>query len=280
MGLAILRHCRLPDSPRDAARAISFRPSARPCHHALNAALCLRASSQHLNLRNFQLGDVGRAAVAAALAGKRSLSSLRLFQVGLKADGLALLLRGNTTLKTLDVSGNPELGNEAASADASAAADAEVGGGAAGAASANNAGATLARFLAGNPSLRSLSAARCALPPSVGLQLANGLADRIADEQGTGDGLRTLELSENKFDAPTGHTLAAVLELSTCLVEFNCAGNPMSAAAFKAIHDAKAAVSKAYFKTEAGKKEAKKHGKPASAGGAGTAITDLLMGFS
>ena len=54
----------------------------------------------------------------------------------------------------------------------------------------------------------------------------------------------------------------------------------MARATFRAVHDAKAAVSKACFKTDAGKRGAKKHGKPASAGGAGTAITDLLMGFS
>ena len=61
-----------------------------------------------LNLRHFYLGRDGNT-VAAALAIKPRLHTVRLIDAGLRADALSLLLRGNTTLVTLDLAGNPAI---------------------------------------------------------------------------------------------------------------------------------------------------------------------------
>ena len=212
-------------------------------------AVGLRASMslQHLNLRNFDLGPEGSTHMSAALSSKTRMLSIRTFAVGLTPSALAVLLRGNTTLRHVDVSNNPGLGepgNGKASSSAPAAQDRAAD-------DAGRVGETLAKFITGNPTLRGLVVARCALPPRVGLQIADALMTRIEQD----DLLRTLDLSENHLDPAAGLALATALAKSQQLTTFNASGNPMDAVTFKAIHDAKQRVAKAWAKTDEGRKQ-------------------------
>ena len=84
--------------------ALQWAEAVAALAHGLHANTTLRA----LNLRNFHLGKEGRL-VAAALANKRHLHTIRLVHTGLGGEALALLLRGNVTLRTLDIQNNPTL---------------------------------------------------------------------------------------------------------------------------------------------------------------------------
>ena len=138
-----------------------------------------------------------------------------------------------------------------------------------------SAGATLARFLTSNRALRSLSVARCALPPHVGMLLAAALEQRIDED----DTLRALDLSDNRLDPPCGLALAAAHEQSASLVEFSAVGNPMDAAAFAALHNARQIVVKAWAKTDAGRAETKSNPKAHAHRTRGKGPSDFLDGL-
>ena len=143
-----------------------------------------------------------------------------------------------------------------------------------------SAGATLCRFLTTNRALRSLGVARCALPPHVGMLLAAALERRVDDA----DNLRALDLADNRLDAPCGLALAAAHEQSASLIELSAVGNPMDAAAFAALHNARQIVVKAWAKTDEGRAEVKKNPKAHAArnGGKGPSgiLEGLLQGFA
>ena len=138
-----------------------------------------------------------------------------------------------------------------------------------------SAGATLCRFLTTNRALRSLSVARCALPPHVGTLLAAALEQRIDDD----DSLRALDVSDNRLDPPCGLALAAAHEQSAALVELSAVGNPMDAAAFAALHNARQIVVKAWAKTDAGRAEIKSNPKAHAVRTRGKGPSDFLEGL-
>ena len=126
------------------------------------------------------------------------------------------------------------------------------------------------RLIRTHKELRSLSLARCALPPRVGERIADALEKSIERT----DALRTLDLSDNAFDAPTGLRLAVVLERSARLVEFNASGNPMDPDAFAAIHRSRQCVLTAWRKTPEGKAEAR---AAKERGGGGASSVDKML---
>ena len=106
--------------------------------------------------------------------------------------------------------------------------------------------------------------------------MGNRIAEALEKSIARADGLRALDLSDNQLDSATGRRLAAALERSTYLVEFNAAGNPLDAEAAGAIQHARQLVRAAWAKTPEGKADAK------ARGGGNTAATLLsaLSGFT
>ena len=241
-----------------------------------------------LNLRHFYLGRDGNI-VTASLAVKPRLHTVRLVDAGLHADALSLLLRGNTTLVTLDLAGNPaivEVEEQAQSPDGVGACN-DAGGGVGGthevgiiegiinarsAAGAEAAGALAGKD--GQPHHAAAGHGRSKAGDSAGATLARFITSNLAlrslglarcalpphvgellvaaleQRIGTDDTLKALDVSDNQLDSPIGLKLAAAQEESDHLIELSHHGNPMDPVAIAALHHAREIAVKAWLKTD------------------------------
>ena len=128
----------------------------------------------------------------------------------------------------------------------------EGGGGAVGGGGVGSAGSILARYVARSAAIKSLTLARCELPPQAGVQLAGALVAK-----GTGGRLRTLDLCNNKLDSAAGMELVAALAGNEQLIELGVKGNVMDAATLAALRRAEEEVFKRWSRTDEGRAEAK-----------------------